>query len=55
MIDFSSSHVWDQSAMTAISKVITKYREVGKDITLIGLNDESQRMVDQLGLLSSSS
>jgi len=54
VIDFSNSHVWDQSAMNAISKVVTKYREAGKDITLIGLNDESQRMVDQLGLLLSS-
>lgn len=54
VIDFSNSHVWDQSAMNAISKVVTKYREAGKDVTLIGLNDESQRMVDQLGLVSSS-
>ncbi|MGV2686558.1 sodium-independent anion transporter, partial [Clostridium perfringens] len=30
------------------------YKEAGKAITLVGLNDESQRMVDKVGLASSS-
>lgn len=54
VIDFSKSHVWDQSATNAISKVWHKYKEAGKDLTLIGLNDESQRMVDKAGLASNS-
>ncbi|MFE0558270.1 STAS domain-containing protein [Paenibacillus sp. NPDC058910] len=54
VIDFSKSHVWDQSATNAISKVLNKYKEAGKAITLVGLNDESQRMVDKVGLASSS-
>lgn len=54
VIDFSKSHVWDQSATNAISKVVNKYKEAGKETTLVGLNEESQRMVDKVGLASSS-
>lgn len=54
IIDFSASHVWDQSAVTAISKVVNKYQQLGKTVELIGLNDESRSMVDKVGLSVSS-
>ncbi|MGV2686513.1 STAS domain-containing protein, partial [Clostridium perfringens] len=34
VIDFSKSHVWDQSATHAISKVLNKYKEAGKSCLL---------------------
>ncbi len=48
-IDFSSSHVWDHSAVTAITKTISKYEQLGKKVICIGLNEESKLMVEQVG------
>ncbi|RJX37007.1 SulP family inorganic anion transporter [Paenibacillus pinisoli] len=53
-IDFSGSHVWDHSAVTAISKVVNKYEQLGKKAEIIGLNEESRRLVDKVGLTASS-
>lgn len=55
VIDFSHSHVWDHSAVTGISKVILKYQQLGKTVEIRGLNEESQRLVDKIGLTSHSS
>lgn len=49
VVDFSHSHVWDHSAVTAIGKVLQKYRNSGKTITLQGLNEESRLIVEKLG------
>lgn len=46
-IDFSSSHVWDHSAVTAIAKTIAKYEQLGKTVICIGLNEESKLLVKQ--------
>ncbi|PZE19777.1 SulP family inorganic anion transporter [Paenibacillus xerothermodurans] len=54
VIDFSGSHVWDHSAITAISKVTQKYAGVGKTVDITGLNHESQRIIDQMGLSGTS-
>ncbi|NHN33224.1 SulP family inorganic anion transporter [Paenibacillus sp. S3N08] len=54
-IDFSKSHVWDHSAVTAIAKVLQKYKQLNKKVTIIGLNQESQKIIDQIGLATSSS
>lgn len=50
VIDFSASHIWDHSAVTAIAKVNAKYEALGKKVTLVGLNDESRKLVDRVGL-----
>ncbi|NRR02926.1 SulP family inorganic anion transporter [Brevibacillus sp. RS1.1] len=49
-IDFSRSHVWDLSAVTAISKVVEKYRQLDKFVVITGLNDESKRLIDRVGI-----
>ncbi|NDI36436.1 SulP family inorganic anion transporter [Chengkuizengella sediminis] len=54
VIDFSQSHVWDHSAVTAISKVIMKYQQVDKKVSIEGLNEESKAIIEQVGLSSSS-
>lgn len=54
VIDFTLSHVWDQSAVTAISKLVNKYEEQKKTVTLLGLNKESQHIVDSVGITTSS-
>nr|WP_274388550.1 STAS domain-containing protein [Brevibacillus agri] len=50
VIDFSRSHVWDMSAVTAISKVVAKYRDADKFVLITGLNEESKQLVDRLGI-----
>lgn len=53
-IDFSGSHVWDHSAVAAIARIVVKYNQMGKEVSIIGLNDESQRIVDRIGLAAPS-
>ncbi len=55
IIDFSRSHVWDHSAVTAISKVILKYRQMDKHVVITGLNEESKRLIDRIGISAPSS
>ncbi|AWX59225.1 SulP family inorganic anion transporter [Brevibacillus brevis] len=50
IIDFSRSHVWDLSAVTAISKVVEKYRQLDKFVVITGLNEESKRLIDRVGI-----
>lgn len=50
VIDFSRSNVWDMSAVTAISKVVAKYRDADKFVLITGLNEESKQLVDRLGI-----
>lgn len=50
VIDFSNTHIWDQSAVTAISKTVLKYQRLGKKVTIIGLNEESEALVNRIGL-----
>jgi SulP family sulfate permease len=50
VIDFSHTHVWDQSAVTGIAKVMAKYKAVDKQVVLTGLNQESRRLIDKIGV-----
>ncbi|MFD2700437.1 SulP family inorganic anion transporter [Paenibacillus shunpengii] len=54
VIDFSNSHVWDDSAVGAIDKIILKYRENNNEVRLTGLNEASQRMIDKLAVFTDS-
>jgi SulP family sulfate permease len=45
IIDFKNSHVWDHSAVNAISKVKQKYMNLGKQVSIVGLNNESSLIV----------
>ncbi|MBH0162657.1 SulP family inorganic anion transporter [Fictibacillus sp. 26RED30] len=47
-IDLSQSHVWDDSAVGAIDKVILKYRQNGTDVQITGLNASSQSLIKKL-------
>ncbi|WP_185897329.1 SulP family inorganic anion transporter [Paenibacillus zeisoli] len=48
-IDLSKSHVWDHSAINAISKVTAKYEELGKEVNIHGLNEESRALIEKAG------
>ncbi|MEI7027962.1 SulP family inorganic anion transporter [Paenibacillus sp. y28] len=53
-VDFTHSQVWDQSAVTAVGKLIAKYEQAGKKVSITGLNEHSRRLVEQVGLSGSS-
>jgi SulP family sulfate permease len=46
-IDLTHSHIWDQSGVTAIAKVVDKYQQLGKSVYVTGLNPESQKTLDK--------
>lgn len=50
IIDFTDSHVWDQSGVVAITKVLDKFEEANIKVTIIGLNQESEHIIDRMGL-----
>ena len=46
-IDLTHSHIWDQSAVAAIAKVVDKYQQREKSVYVTGLNPESQETLDK--------
>ena len=50
MIDFSEAHIWDDSAVGAIDKVVLKYRENHNTVTIKGLDSASKRLVEKLAI-----
>jgi sulfate permease, SulP family len=50
IIDFSDAHIWDDSAVGAIDKVVLKYRENHNAVTIKGLNSSSKKIVDKLAI-----
>jgi len=50
IIDFTNTHVWDDSAVGAIDKVVIKYSENNNKVTIKGLNSASKILVDRLAV-----
>ncbi len=48
VIDFSKAHLWDDSGVGAVDKVVLKYRENGNQVSMIGLNSSSQNLINHL-------
>jgi SulP family sulfate permease len=46
-IDFSTSHIWDQSAVMGIARVIDRFQIHGRSVFVTGLNEESQKTLDK--------
>lgn len=49
-IDLSNAHLWDDSAIGAIDKVVIKYHQNGVKVNLKGLNSDSTRLLDKLAI-----
>ena len=54
VIDFANAHIWDDSAVGAIDKVVLKYQENNNNVTIKGLNSASKRLVDKLAIYKQS-
>lgn len=50
VIDFSHAHIWDDSAVGALDKVVIKYRENNNHIRITGLNASSKKLIDKLAI-----
>ena len=49
-IDFTHAHVWDDSGVAAIDKIVLKLRDYGVDVQLSGLNNPSSNLIDRLAV-----
>ncbi|WP_078548804.1 SulP family inorganic anion transporter [Litchfieldia alkalitelluris] len=49
-IDFTQAHVWDDSAVAAIDKIVIKFREHNVDVSILGLNEHSSTLVKRLAV-----
>ncbi len=49
-IDLTHAHLWDQSAVDAVDKVIFRFRRRGIEVNLIGLNEASATLLDRLAI-----
>ena len=49
-IDVSRAHFWDITAISALDKVVIKFRREGTEVEVIGLNEASKMLVDKLSL-----
>ncbi|WP_404328719.1 SulP family inorganic anion transporter [Mesobacillus maritimus] len=52
VIDFATAHVWDDSAVGAIDKVVMKYRENHNQVSIKNLNASSKKLVDKLAVFN---
>ncbi len=48
VLDLTESHLWDDSAVAAIDKIVLKFEEKGKQVEIIGLNKSSSELIDKL-------
>ncbi|GLC90537.1 SulP family inorganic anion transporter [Lysinibacillus piscis] len=51
-IDLTSSHLWDESSVGAIVKVVSRLEEKGQTVQIIGMNPASQALYQKLVGLS---
>ncbi len=50
VIDVSQAHFWDLTAVSALDKVVLKFRREGTEVALIGLNEASATIVDRFAV-----
>ena len=50
VIDLSRAHFWDITAVSALDKVVLRFRRDGADVELIGLNEASATIVDRFAV-----
>ncbi|MBU3996813.1 MAG: SulP family inorganic anion transporter [Gammaproteobacteria bacterium] len=49
-IDVSRAHFWDITAVSALDKVVVKFRREGTEVEVLGLNEASATMVDRFAV-----
>ena len=49
VIDLTHAHIWDISSVASLDKAVIKFRKLGREVSLQGLNEASATIVDNLG------
>jgi SulP family sulfate permease len=49
-IDVSGAHIWDISSVAAVDMAVLKFRREGTEVSLVGMNQASETIVDRLGM-----
>ena len=49
-IDLTWAHIWDISSVAAVDMVVLKFRREGAEVELVGMNEATETIVDQLGV-----
>ena len=52
IIDFTDAHVWDDSGVGAIDRVVLKFMENQNEVELEGLDSGSKKLVDKLAIFN---
>lgn len=55
IIDFSNAHIWDDSAVGAVDKVVIKSREKNNTVIIVGLDSSSKKILDKLAVYNNTS
>lgn len=50
VIDFTNAHIWDDSGVGAVDRVVIKYRENHNEVIVKGLNASSKKIIDRLAV-----
>lgn len=50
VIDLSHAHFWDITAVNALDRVVVKFRREGAMVSVIGMNEATETVVDKFGV-----
>ena len=50
VIDVHRAHFWDITGVAALDKVVIKLRREGADVSIIGLNEASETLLDKFAV-----
>jgi SulP family sulfate permease len=50
VIDLTNAHFWDITSVSALDKVVIKFRREGTEVEVIGMNDASATIVDRFAM-----
>lgn len=50
VIDVTGAHIWDISAVASLDMAVLKFRRLGVDVRIIGMNRASETIVDRLAV-----
>ena len=48
-IDMTDAHLWDLTAVSAVDKVVFRYRRQDADVEVIGMNQAAATLVERVG------
>jgi SulP family sulfate permease len=50
VIDLTHAHFWDITSVSALDKVVIKFRREGTEVEVIGMNEASATIVDRFAV-----